>query len=168
MRDWRVVGWNQRLSSRHFLATTPPPPFGGPPPLTQGRQRTVLTFTNCSAEIHHRDAQWGKQPSPLISSSRTAYRSERHSEGISFLSHSVAPPLSQKVQLRSHFLRGRASPKVIELQKVKIGRGGSSEQTAYRLPRRKRYGARIPLFLLFRKKCSFAATFCEVGLPESC
>ena len=46
---------------------------------------------------------------PLISSSRTAYRSERHSKGISFLSHSVAPPLSQKVQLRSHFLRGWAS-----------------------------------------------------------
>ena len=30
-----------------FPVTTPPPPFGGPPPLTQGRQRTVLTFTNC-------------------------------------------------------------------------------------------------------------------------
>ena len=44
MRDWRVVGWNQRLSSRHFLVTTPPPPFGGPPPLTQGRLGTAFTF----------------------------------------------------------------------------------------------------------------------------
>ena len=52
MRDWRVVGWNQRLSSRLFLVTTPPPPFGGLPPLTQGRLGTVFTFHQmCSREF---------------------------------------------------------------------------------------------------------------------